>query len=295
MTAVTPPAEPVREPPSRGPGAPGGAAGRNLPVAIVTGVVAAAAFLVTLAVHPLVFLGFLAVLAVVALLELDVAFRAVGLRPATAVAAVSGMVALLGVHAAGAGAQGLALTVLLLGTAGWTLGLPSGEGPAGRPLASAGATVLMALWVPFGLSFAGLLLARPQGAYLVMATVALTVTNDISAYAFGVRLGRRRLAPAVSPAKTWEGFAGGLATTLAVAVLVTARLAEVGVGTALALAAGVAVAGTVGDLAESLVKRDLGVKDLGRVMPGHGGLMDRGDAILFSLPVAHLLLRALGA
>ncbi|CAN5309073.1 hypothetical protein BH20ACT9_BH20ACT9_23240 [soil metagenome] len=295
MTAMTPPAEPAREPPRR-PGALGaGSAGRNLPVAIVTGVVAAGAFLVTLAVHPLVFLGFLAVLAAVALLELDIAFRGVGLRPATPVAAASGMIALLGVHAGGAGAQGVALTALLLGTAVWTLALPGDGGPPARPLASAGATVLMALWVPFALSFAGLLLARPQGTYLVMATVALTATNDIGAYAFGVRLGRRRLAPSVSPAKTWEGFVGGLATTLVVALLVTARLAEVSVGTALALAAGVAVAGTVGDLAESLVKRDLGVKDLGKVMPGHGGVMDRGDAIIFSLPVAHLLLSALGA
>ncbi|MDP8978765.1 MAG: phosphatidate cytidylyltransferase [Actinomycetota bacterium] len=292
---MTPPADPVRESPPDGPGRVGpGPAGRDLPVAIATGVVAAGAFLGTLVFHPLAFLAFLAALAAVALLELDVAFRAVGLRPATPVAAASGLIALLGVHWAGAGAQGVALTVLLLGTAGWTLALSGAGRSPTRPVASSGATVLMALWVPFALGFAGLLLARPEGVYLVMATVALTVTNDIAAYAFGVRLGRRRMAPAVSPAKTWEGFAGGLATTLVVAVAVTARLGEVGVGTALALAAGVAVAGTVGDLTESLVKRDLGLKDLGKVMPGHGGLMDRGDAILFSLPVAHLLLSALG-
>jgi phosphatidate cytidylyltransferase len=102
------------------------------------------------------------------------------------------------------------------------------------------------------------------------------------------------MAPAVSPAKSWEGFAGGLATVLVVAATIVANVP--GFDLALALVFGVAcfLAGTAGDLAESMVKRDLGVKDLGGIVPGHGGIMDRADAVIFALPVAHAVLSAFG-
>ncbi|MGH3664597.1 MAG: phosphatidate cytidylyltransferase, partial [Egibacteraceae bacterium] len=211
-------------------------------------------------------------------------------RPATFVAAGAGLVTLYGAYAKGPTGQSLGLALLLLGAMGWTV-LDAGRG---HTAASLGATCLMGLWVPLGASFIGLLLARPNGQWYVMATVALTVTTDIGAFAFGSRFGRHRLAPTISPAKTWEGLAGGIVTVLLVAGLVTARVPGFDVVSALVLGAGVGVAATVGDLAESMVKRDMGIKDLGGILPGHGGIMDRADAILFSLPVAHLLLLALG-
>jgi phosphatidate cytidylyltransferase len=215
------------------------------------------------------------------------------------------MVMLFGTYAGGAPAQSLGLVLLVLGTLAWTLLDPGGRlvsddgdlpgaSSGARITGNVGATCLMTLWVPFLTSFVGLLLARPDGAWAVMAAVALAVTNDIGAYAFGNRFGAHRMAPSVSPAKTWEGFSGGIATVLVFAGLITARAPGFDVPSALVFAVFVAVAATLGDLSESLVKRDLGVKDLGRILPGHGGIMDRVDAIVFALPTAHLILLALG-
>lgn len=286
-----------------------GSLGRNLPLAIVSGVVMAGLFFLTLFLSPIAFLGFIAVLVSIALLELDGAFRGQGLRPATPVAVGAGMVMLFGAYAGGASAQSLGLVLLVLGALAWALldpgGRPADQGtgtPApsddrrqGRVTASLGATCLMTLWVPFLTSFIALLLARDDGPSFVMAAVALAVTHDIGAFGFGSRFGRHKMAPSVSPGKSWEGFAGGLLTVVVLAALVTSRLPGFDLGMALVFGLGVAVAGTVGDLAESLVKRDLGVKDLGRVIPGHGGIMDRVDAIVFALPTAHLVLLALGS
>lgn len=265
--------------------------GRNLPVAIASGVALAAAFVTTLLVHPLLFLGFMAVLAVIALLELDVAFREQGLRPATPMAVSAGLVMLVGTYVSGPSAQSLGLVLLVLGTLAWMLI----DAERHHVVASLGATLLMTLWVPLLVSFIGLLLVRDDGIWIVMAVVALSVTNDIGAFAFGSRFGRHKLAPSVSPAKSWEGFAGGMGTTLVVAAAVTGPFVPgFDMGTALVVAAGVAVASALGDLAESLVKRDLGIKDLGKIIPGHGGIMDRADAVIFALPTAHLLLLSLG-
>jgi phosphatidate cytidylyltransferase len=299
-----------------------GIGGRNLPVAIASGVALAVLFLASLYVGPYVFLGFVAVLVLIALYELDVAFRSRGLRPATPIAAGAGIVAFFGSYATGASAQSLSLVLLIVGTLAWALldpglhrpgdapappldplsGMPPGGATAagtaapvrGSTAANIGATCLMMLWVPFLASFIGLLLARPDGVWYLVAVVALSVSNDIGAYAFGSAVGRTKLAPSVSPAKSWEGFAGGIGTALAVAALIVARFPGLDLRTALGLGLAVAVASTVGDLAESLVKRDLGVKDLGRIIPGHGGIMDRADAIIFALPAGHLVLLAFG-
>jgi phosphatidate cytidylyltransferase len=150
------------------------------------------------------------------------------------------------------------------------------------------------LWVPFLASYAGLLLARPEGHWYVMACVALSVSGDIGAYGFGYGFGKHKMAPSISPAKSWEGFAGGLLTVLVVAALITSNVPGFDMALALIFGACCFLAGTAGDLAESMVKRDLGVKDLGGIVPGHGGIMDRADAVIFALPVAHLVLTAFG-
>lgn len=268
-------------------------AGRNLPVAIAVGVALAALFLGTLAVGPYLFLTFVAAILVVAQMELDSAFRAHGSRPATPVAIGAGLVMLYGAYANGEPALVTGIVVLALGGMVWTL-LDSQRRSVA---ASLGATYLIGMWVPFLASFIGLLLRAgggdQSGELLVMAVVALTVANDVGAYAFGNRLGRHKMAPRVSPGKTWEGLAGGLVTVLALAGLATSRvIPALGVWGAMALGVGIVVASTFGDLCESLVKRDLGVKDLGWVLPGHGGVMDRIDAMLFALPVAYVILVA---
>lgn len=270
-------------------------AGRNLPVAIAVGVALAALFLGSLAAGPYPFLTFVAAVLVVAQLELDSAFRVRGVRPATPVAIGAGLVMLYGAYATGESALVVGIVVLALGSPVWILL----DGNRQQVATSVGAAYLIGMWVPFLASFIGLLLRSgigdTDGQGLVMAVVALTVTNDIGAYAFGNRLGRRRMAPRVSPGKTWEGLVGGLVTVLALAGLAIARVVPaLGVPGAMALGAGIVVASTFGDLCESLVKRDLGVKDLGRILPGHGGVMDRIDAMLFALPTAYFILVAFG-
>ena len=283
------------DPPPGEPAAARRGAGRNLPVAIAVGVTLAVVFLAALAIGVYAFLTFVAAIAIVAMLELDGAFRDRGAHPATPVAVGAGLVMVYGAYATGAAAQAVGVAGLMLGATAWTLLDHRRRNVA----ASLGVTCLMGLWVPFLASFIGLLLRGgdvfPDGRMLVMAVIALTVTYDIGAYAFGSRWGRHKMAPSVSPGKTWEGLAGGLVTTLVVAGLVTARVVpQLGVSGALVLGAGIVVAATLGDLSESLVKRDLGIKDLGRILPGHGGVMDRIDAMLFTLPVGYGILVAFG-
>ena len=264
--------------------------GRNLPVAIASGVVLATAFLTSLFVHEGIFLGFWAVLVAIALFELHKAFRAKGANPALPVALGAGLIMVIGAYTHGAAAQALGLVLLLLGSMAWTL-LDVGRT---QVVPSITATCLMGLWVPFLASYVALLLTRPDGEWYVAACVALTVFSDIGAYGFGMPFGRRKLAPSISPAKSWEGFAGGLFTVLLLATLVISRFPGFDLSLALVFGVACSVAGTVGDLAESMVKRDLGVKDLGGIVPGHGGIMDRADAVLFALPVAHAVLSAFG-
>lgn len=264
--------------------------GRNLPVAIVSGVLLAIAFVGSILVNAYLFLGFVAVIIVIGLLEIDTAVRRSGQRPATPVALVSGMLMFFGTYMVGNVALVVGCGVLTLGTLLWVL-LDRRRRFVTHSIAS---TLLMTLWVPFLASFIGLLLVRPDGKWYVMTTVAYAVSSDIGAYAFGSAFGRHKLAPTISPAKTWEGFAGGVVTVLLIAAFVTPLVVSaLTAWQALALGGVIAVAATAGDLVESMVKRDLGIKDLGRIVPGHGGIMDRVDALLFAIPAAHLVLLVL--
>jgi phosphatidate cytidylyltransferase len=265
--------------------------GRNLTAAVGSAVVFAVAFLVSAFVNPWVLLCFVAVVLAIAVLELDAALRTVQLRPPTVVVLGVGVALLPATFVYGPRGQLTGLAVLVIGVVLWSL--LDRRDPA--PLASAAGALLIGLWVPFLASFLGLLLARPDGEWYIIIVVALTAASDIGAYAVGYRVGRHKLAPAVSPGKTWEGVGGGLIAAMVVAGIGAPLLVEqLSVGRALALGALVSIVGVLGDLAESAVKRSLGVKDLGRLLPGHGGMMDRVDAMLFTLPVAHLVLLAGG-
>lgn len=265
--------------------------GRNLPAAIASGLLLAGVFIGTLFWNEWALLTFVAVLVTVGVLEVGLEFREQGLRPITPIAVAAWLAMLYGTYAFGTSAQVVTLAVAVLATLAW----PLSERGRTNVVGTLGSTFLLTLWAPFCASFISLLLARDDGRWLVAAVVALTVSGDIGAYAFGRPFGRHKLAPTVSPGKTWEGLAGALLTVLVLAAAVTAPLVEsLDLTDALVLGGVTAVAGTLGDLSESLIKRDLGVKDLGRIVPGHGGIMDRVDAMVFTLPAAHLVLLALG-
>src|SRR5947209_1148677 len=157
---------------------------------------------------------------------------------------------------------------------------------------NAGVTVLAVLQVGLLGSFAALILTLPNGVGVLIGVVVATVTNDVGALLVGQQVGRAPVAPDVSPNKTVEGVVGGAVTSLVFTTLIIGmvlKLTPWSTGHAALLAILVAIAAPLGDLCESMIKRDLGLKDMGTVLPGHGGLLDRFDGLLFALPVAFYL------
>jgi phosphatidate cytidylyltransferase len=264
-------------------------AGRDLSLAVTSAIVLAVVFLVVAFVNKWALVVFVSIVVVIAMLEVDAALRTAGLRPPSAVLLVGGVAMMAATFAYGPAGQLASLALTVLGVVLWSLA----DQADAAPLRSAGGALVIGLWVPFLASFLSLLLRRDGGEWYVVITVALTSVADIAAYGVGSQLGRHKLAPAVSPAKSWEGFAGSVIATMIIAGVGAPLISdELSIGRAAALGALVVVVGTIGDLAESAVKRSLGIKDFGRLLPGHGGIMDRIDSMLFTLPVAHLVLLA---
>lgn len=165
-----------------------------------------------------------------------------------------------------------------------------GRGPSAA--SDAAWTLLSLAWVAGGGAAAVAILSLSEdGALILTAYILITALDDIGAYFAGTRFGRHKMAPSISPAKSWEGFAGGLGGALFGGLLFGFLLFDLSIAEGLGLAAISSLLAPVGDLAESLVKRELGVKDSGRLLPGHGGFLDRLDAILFCAPAAYLYLR----
>ncbi len=164
-------------------------------------------------------------------------------------------------------------------------------------IVAVGTTILGATWIAFGLGFIMLLRDMAAHARLASFTVLLAVfAGDTAAYFFGALFGRHRLAPRISPGKTWEGFfAGALATVAATFfALYKDRHDFLTVGQAVVLGVAIAIAAPLGDLFESLLKRDMQVKDSGRLLGGHGGVLDRVDALLFAAVAAFYVFLAFG-
>ncbi len=163
-----------------------------------------------------------------------------------------------------------------------------------RPVVNVAVTVMGFVYVGVLGGFAGLLLSYQNGVGLILGVVLCVVGYDVFGYLVGSQLGKRRLVPDISPNKTIEGLLGGMTASVLVAVIVVKQITPWGDLTdALALGLTVAVMAPLGDLCESMIKRDLGVKDFGTLLPGHGGILDRFDAILFCLPAVYYLARAL--
>ncbi len=211
-----------------------------------------------------------------------------------------------------AGADRVMAAVAVIGSLAWQWATIRGATPAAAGCAIAAVMlvracagraelstrVLQAAWVVLDLVYAGGLLGcgsllrdAPDGRQLIFFVVSTTWAGDTAAYYVGSRLGKRPLAPRISPKKTVEGAIGGIAATVLVAavgsVWVWPRLP---VGTAIWVGGVVAVVGMLGDLAESAVKRAAGVKDSGAAIPGHGGVLDRLDSVVFACPVLYALI-----
>jgi phosphatidate cytidylyltransferase len=167
---------------------------------------------------------------------------------------------------------------------------PFAGSPSANYLRDASATVFLAAWVPLFASFAALLVYPKDGAGRVFCLMVTVVASDVGGYAVGVLFGKHPMVPAVSPKKSWEGFAGSLVFGITAAILTATFLAGKPWWIGALLGVVLVLTCTLGDLVESQVKRDLGIKDMGRLLPGHGGLMDRLDGVLPSAVAAWTVL-----
>lgn len=273
-------------------GAPGkrtpGRAGRDLPAAIGVGV--GLGLLVTVPLFsPVrwVFVGVLVAAASIGTWEIVSSLHRVGAWPPLAPLLLGGAAMPVLAYREGADALALALVLTVLGCLAWRLARP-----AAGYLRDVAAAAFTAAYVPFLAGFAALLAVPADGPRRVTVFVATVVCSDVGGYAAGVTLGRHPMAPSVSPKKSWEGFAGSLIACAVGGAVLFGTLFDASplLGAVYGLA--IVLTATLGDLGESMVKRDIGVKDMGTLLPGHGGLMDRLDSLLPSAPVAWLLLTA---
>ena len=266
-------------------------AGRNLPAAIAVGVTLGAAILVALFTVRQVFIGIVAAAIAVATWELAGALRrGGGIQVALPPLLVGGqaMMWLSWPYGRDGLVVGYALSVL--GCLVWRF-----RGGAAGYVRDVTASIFVAAYLPLAASFAVLLVLPADGAARVLAFMVTVVCSDIGGYAAGVFLGRHLMAPTISPKKSWEGFAGSLVAGMAGATAVVVLGLDGRPLAGVLLGAAVVLSATLGDLAESLMKRDLGLKDMGTILPGHGGLMDRLDSLLPSAVVSWCLLSLLVA
>jgi phosphatidate cytidylyltransferase len=282
--STTPPAAAQPEKTPKDPGR----AGRNLPVAIASGVVLAAAIILSLWLWAPSFMVIVAAAVVVAVWEMHRGLLTRGIDIPQEPVMLGGVVMVVVAYLFGAPALVTATAVTALVTMLWLLR----RGVAGY-VQNATAAVFTLIYIPFLGSFVALILAEDAGAKDVLVFIAVTAASDIGGYAAGVLFGKHPMAPVISPKKSWEGFAGSAITCVVVGYLLVVHLLDGDwwVGVLLGLIA--VVMATLGDLCESVMKRDLGIKDMSQVIPGHGGLMDRLDSLLATAAPIWLMLHYL--
>lgn len=262
--------------------------GRNLPAAIGVGVLLGGIALLTLLTVKATFIIYMGAALLVALHELDTALKTRQIRIPVIPVAAGGAAMLTAAYWAAGGAVAAAFALTVVGILGWRM-----AGGTEGYVRDVSAGVFATAYIPLLGSTVSAMLAAHDGGKRVLTFIILTICSDIGGYFAGITLARgggHKMAPVISPKKTWEGLSGSAVATLgAGAVLLPALLHGYwwqGVITgAAALAAAV-----LGDLAESMIKRDLGIKDMGSLLPGHGGVLDRIDSLLVCAPVVWLLL-----
>ncbi|MCL3995873.1 phosphatidate cytidylyltransferase [Streptomyces lavenduligriseus] len=262
-------------------------AGRDLSAAIGVGVGLGVVIVASLFIVKAVFVGVIAIAVVVGLWELTSRLKErKEIRAPLVPLAVGGAAMVVAGYVRGAEGAWVAMALTALATLVWRMT----ERPEGY-LKDVTAGVFAAFYVPFLATFVALLLAADDGPWRVLTFLVLTVVSDTGAYAVGWRFGKHKLAPRISPGKTREGLLGAVLFAMVAGALCMQFLIDGGAwwqGLLLGLA--VAASATLGDLGESMIKRDLGIKDMGTLLPGHGGIMDRLDSLLPTAPVVWLLL-----
>ncbi len=266
--------------------APTSKAGRNLPLATAVGVGLVSLILVSL-VSPAAFTVLVAVALGIAAWELCTALTVGGINVPIWPVLVGGAAMFAAAYRSGADGLVVALALSVLAVLVWRLF----DGADGY-LRDVSAGLFVLAYLPLLAGFAVLMVTQPQGVERIVTFIVVVAASDIGGYALGVLFGKHPMAPRISPKKSWEGFAGSVLFCCVAGAVALPLLLEAEWWQGLLLGLAVVCTAVIGDLCESMVKRDLGVKDMGRLLPGHGGLMDRLDSLLPSAPVVWLLLSA---
>ncbi len=271
-----------------GPGPRTGAFGRNLPAAVGVGAGLGGLVVLTLFTVKATFLLYMGIALAIALAELAGAFAKRDINIPVIPVAAGGAAVLTCMYWLGPrwalAAVGLTVAAILA----WRLT----DGPSGY-VTDVTAGIFAVIYVPFLASFVAEMLASADGDRRVLTFVILTISSDIGGYFAGITLGRRGrhlMAPVISPKKTWEGLAGSVAAGLAAGGLCVTLILHGQAWQGLLTGAAAVLAATLGDLVESMIKRDLDIKDMGTLLPGHGGVLERLDSLLVAAPVVWLLL-----
>ena len=271
--------------------------GRNLILAILIGLAFGGVLLLSLLVIKELFMLFVIVLAGFASYELTQALRKgdffVPSIPTVAVAVLAVPIAYYG----GAGGQLLAVLGGILVVSAWRLveqAVPARRRSGPSLVRDLAAGAFVQAYVTLLATFAVVLTAAEGGQWWTLAFIIIAVAADVGAYGFGLAFGKHPMAPVISPKKTWEGFAGGAAASIVAGVLLSILMLGNTWWFGLIFGAAIFLTATLGDLAESLIKRDLGIKDMSSWLPGHGGFLDRLDSILPSAAVAFAAFRVFG-
>ena len=269
-----------------------GRAGRNLPAAIGIGIGLGAYVVLSLIYLPPAFVVLVAVALILASVELHEALKKHGMTSAIVPIAIGSVAISFGSYFAGRQEPvifsttsvllaSLALTVL----ASLIWRMPKGVAGYVRDVA---ASLLIIAYVPLLGSFAALMLAEGQGTLRVVTFLLIVVMSDTGGYVAGVLFGKHPMAPKISPKKSWEGVAGSLLFATVAGICMAILVLHVPFWVGIILSVGLVAVGSCGDLIESMIKRDLGIKDMSSFLPGHGGVMDRLDSLLVAAPVAWL-------
>lgn len=258
--------------------------GRNLPVALAVAAGLGALVLVTLLTVKVAFLVLVAVIVGVALWELSHVLMTHRIMLPVIPVGVGGAVAYGLGYWSGPEAALAALALTFVLVLAWRL-----PGGAHGYLRDVTAGVFALVYLPTMATFVALMLASRDGAHRTLLFIILAVCSDTGAYFAGILFGRHLMVPTISPKKTWEGLAGSVIACLAAGAIGMTYLLHSKVWYGLVLGAAAAAAATLGDLVESMMKRDLETKDMSSLLPGHGGILDRIDGDLILAPVAWLL------
>jgi len=268
-------------------------AGRDLPAAIAVGVLLGGMAIAVLFFAPIGWLPVLAVAMPIATHEVIRRLREAGYALPVIPLLLGGQAMIWLTWPFGAagllGAYGGTIVVCMV----WRL---LGQGLSEQPvnyLRDISASVLLATWVPFFASFTALLIFQDHGGFRTFTVIVTVVFADIGGYVAGVLFGKHLMAPAISPKKSWEGLGGSMLFGITAAVLSVTFLLDKPAWVGVPLGLMLVITGVLGDLVESQVKRDLGIKDMGTLLPGHGGIMDRIDAMLPSAVAGWIVLTLL--